>query len=56
MNRRELVPRLIDSRNRIALTRDAMRLLDVHSGDSVEIDTAGGQVRLHKLAFVRVRQ
>lgn len=43
-------PRLIDPRNRVALSRDVMRTLDVQAGDYVtfEIDDHGG-VRLHKL-------
>ena len=43
-------PRLIDPRNRVALSREVMRTLDVQAGDYVtfEIDDHGG-VRLHKL-------
>lgn len=43
-------PRLIDPRNRVALSKEVMRALDVAAGDYVtfEINEAG-HVRIHKL-------
>jgi hypothetical protein len=48
-------PRLIDPRNRVALSRQVMRALDVRPGDYVtfEVDEAGG-VRIHKLSLTVV--
>lgn len=48
-------PRLIDPRNRVALSKQVMRALDVRPGDYVtfEIDE-GGIVRIHKLSLTVV--
>ncbi len=43
-------PRLVDNRNRVALSREVLRALDLQPGDYVTfvVDEHGG-VRLHKL-------
>lgn len=43
-------PRLVDNRNRVALTREVLRALDIRPGDYVTfvVDEHGG-VHLHKL-------
>ena len=48
-------PRLIDPRNRVALSKHVMRALDVRPGDYVtfEVDE-GGVVRIHKLSLTVV--
>ena len=45
-------PRLVDPRNRVALSKEVMRALDVQAGDYVtfEVDEAG-TVRILKLAI-----
>ena len=45
-------PRLVDPRNRVALSREVMRALDVRAGDYVtfQIDEAGA-VRILKLSI-----
>lgn len=43
-------PRLIDPRNRVALSKHVMRSLDVQPGDFVTFDIDDhGTVRIHKL-------
>lgn len=46
-------PRLVDPRNRVALTREVRHALNVVPGDYVEFDVQGDEVRLHKLRIQR---
>ncbi len=49
MARREVQPRLVDGRNRVALTRDVRRALDVGPGDYVTFRVVDGQVLLYRM-------
>jgi hypothetical protein len=49
--RATLHPRLIDPRNRVALSREVMRALDVRVGDYVTFEVLADQVSLRKLVI-----
>ena len=45
-------PRLVDNRNRVALSREVLRALDIRAGDYVTFVTDDhGGVRLYKLSL-----
>ena len=46
---RGLAPRQVDTRNRIALTEDALSALGVGPGDFVALDVDGKAVRIRKV-------
>lgn len=45
-------PRLVDNRNRIALTREALDALGVGTGDYVILDVDGDEVRIRPVDWV----
>lgn len=45
-------PRLVDDRNRIALTKEALDALGVATGDYVVLDVGDGEVRVRPVDWV----
>ena len=42
-------PRIIDARNRVALSPEAMKALDVETGDYVVVEVDGGEVKVRRV-------
>lgn len=52
----ESKPRSIDPQNRVVLPQEVLRALEVSTGDYVTFEINGGDVRIHKVRWVRDRR